>query len=285
MPSNPFVRLTAATLAAVPLVVLPAGLAHAATTTRTVTAADTAAGSTATDERFVTTDTANGGTVSFVTGPAAPPAGAGSVRLATPTGKANLTSGPATDPVNVNTFFAGQPLSALELTSYATYRDPASTGSAAVQPSLQVTVYKGGTSGYANLVFEPVYAAAQNAGYPQPANGVWQTWPVGTGVKGWYDRSTAADGNAGLTFAQLKAASPNARIISVGLNLGSGSDGTVAYADALEVSVGGVAALYDFEEVDGAPAPVVPEVPVAALLPLAGLALLGAAAVRRRQEA
>ena len=276
MTTSPFLRLTAATLAAVPLVVLPAGLAHAAGTVRTITAADTTTTSAPPEERFVTTSTAGGGAVSFVEGPGTPPAGTGSLKMATPTGKANLASD------TLNTYFAGQPLSALDVLSYATYRDSASTGSASIRPSLQVTIYKSGVTGYANLVFEPYLATNPTTALPALASDVWQTWNTGGATTGWYDGS--GDVTAGKTFAALKAANPMARIVGINLNQGSSNDGTVAYADALDVSVGGVAARYDFEAVDGgeAPAPVVPEVPIAVLLPLTALALAGATVWRRR---
>lgn len=283
---RPLVTAVAASLAVVPLSLATAGTASAAgPIARVVTAADTAPNSMPVEERFSAAQSGGGGGVSFVQGPATAPLGAGSLRLATPSSadKANLASGQLSEPTQVNSFFAGQPLASLEINRFSTYRSSASTGgNATVQPSVQIAVYKNGISDFASFILEPVYVAQQNGGQA-PANDVWQTWQA-AGAKGWYDKSVATNGNAGTTLADLKAANPNARVLAVAINLGSGSTGTIAYADALEVTVGGVNAVYDFEP-DALPAPVVPEVPVAALLPLTAMAMAGVVVWRRRRGA
>ncbi|MFN8519706.1 MAG: choice-of-anchor D domain-containing protein [Chloroflexota bacterium] len=192
-----------------------------------------------------------GGSVGFMTGPATPPLGTGSLKVATTSGssKAQL----------FNYSYAGRKLSDLTSLAYRTYRDPSSTNSMGQVPALNLEVdYAGTGSSYTALVFEPIYNTSQGA----IAAGVWQSWDAyASGTAVWWS-SQAIPGvcatSCYVTWATILANNPNARITSatqsfsqyggLGISLGSGwanvFNGSV---DRLAVGFSGTETVYDFE--------------------------------------
>ncbi|MBA3328616.1 MAG: hypothetical protein H0T43_09985 [Solirubrobacterales bacterium] len=192
------------------------------------------------------------GGVTFTQGPAAPPAGIGSARLATPSnagdGSAQLRT----------TGYDGTPLSAFRALYYATFAT-ASNGSQV--PYLRLTLdLDGNGSADDAIVFEPVYQHGQTFAVPdQPAIqlGAWQLWDARRG--GWWSQAGLAGATPGpgvKTLDQIIAAAPGARVIRElsgrgGLSLASGV--AVAPArfdaavDALTVDTGSGPTTFDFE--------------------------------------
>jgi hypothetical protein len=181
-------------------------------------------------------------TGTFEAGPAAPPAGSGSLELQTPT---------AADKVSLFNFdHVGTPLSSVNAIGYATYRDPASTGPAHLVPSINIQVDVNGDAegGFTTLVFEPVYNTGQGAVVP----GEWQTWDAYAGGSAiwWSTREIpgvcAAD--CFVTWDTIVASNPDAVIVGgFGVNQGSGNAGVVANADALTLGYDDQCVTYDLE--------------------------------------
>ncbi|HEY0081925.1 MAG TPA: hypothetical protein VGB61_03990, partial [Pyrinomonadaceae bacterium] len=107
----------------------------------------------------------------FVPGPAAPPAGVGSLRLQT------LTSGEKVFIFNYE--HEGTKLADLTKLSYVTYR---SAGNGNQLPALNSVIDFNGPNvdgGFSTLVFEPVYNLGQHA----IVNNTWQSWDaLGGGI-------------------------------------------------------------------------------------------------------
>lgn len=203
----------------------------------------------------VTPDNANGwwffqetptGSGTFVYGPSTAPLGGGSAQLTV-----NNTGG-----VIFGTFaFVGTRLDAITSLAYRTFRV---SGSSALAPSLQfdidTNVTDTNTAWQGRLVYEPYYTHTVSTG-------VWQTWnPLdNSGTGNWW--FSGAPGNAvcsishACTWAQVRAAFPNAGIRSAGTNTGAlqfkagggWTSGFVGSIDAFSIGVNNTVTTYDFE--------------------------------------
>jgi len=191
-----------------------------------------------------------GGSVGFMTGPATPPVGTGSLKVAT-------TGNPSKAQL-FNYSYVGRKLSDLTSLTYQTYRDPSSTNSMGQAPALNLEVDYAGTGlTYTALVFEPIYNTSQGILAP----GVWQSWDGLAGTARWWS-SQAIPGvcatSCYVTWATILANNPNARITTatqnfsqyggLGISLGSGwanvFNGSV---DRFAVGFSSVETVYDFE--------------------------------------
>jgi hypothetical protein len=183
------------------------------------------------------------GSGTFAAGPATPPGGDGSFHMTTPAGDSKVFL--------YNYSYAGKSLSTLSAISYYTYRDAASTGPAFQVPALNIEIDRNGgtlqSGDYAVLIFEPVYNPSASA----VLQNTWQNWDAYNGGNAnWWGTAgvtTAACPNFTCTISSIQAAYPNATIISIGLNAGSGNAGMISAADMLSVTVGGTCVTYDFE--------------------------------------
>ncbi|HEX8681552.1 MAG TPA: thrombospondin type 3 repeat-containing protein [Ardenticatenaceae bacterium] len=176
----------------------------------------------------------------FVTGPASPPLGVGSLRLTTATSSEKVFL--------FNYDHVGKPLAGISEISYATYRT-AGTGSQLPGLNMQVDFNGAAAGGFTTLVFEPIYNTAQGV----VASGVWQTWN-GYGSGRWWS-TTAINGQCSgaatgcmRTWSQIVASNPDAFITGgFGINQGSGNPTLNAAVDALTLGVGGDTWIYNFE--------------------------------------
>lgn len=200
-----------------------------------------------------TLSASGGASGAFVNGPSTPPMGTGSFEFNVPDdGKVTLSTG---------TVF-GQPLSAVNAVSYATYRASSSTMPGNLAPSLNMEICAGGVSGgtcdtYTTLVWEPVYAYGTTANTNNPVvNDTWQTWNAlghtsSSYTGGWWSTRTIPDLPAFdhfVSLAEIQAANPDAVILSFGVNVGKGPAGTFSgNADALTLGLNGDTTAYDLE--------------------------------------
>ena len=194
-------------------------------------------------------ETLGTGSGTFVPGPSSPPLGEGSFALTTltPDDKATL----------VTSDWTGDPLTDLSGLTYWTYRDAASTSPGFVAPSINVAIFtnaSGPGTGFATLVFEPLYSYGNDA----IDDGVWQQWDAfassQTGFAGgWWttrDVGTVCAVACYADFATLLANAPAATIISVGVNVGRGPATFLGAVDALSLTMAGDTTTYDFEPLD-----------------------------------
>jgi hypothetical protein len=133
--------------------------------------------------------------------------------------------------------FAGAALSTVGSPSFSVYQTGENNGiSAGNLPNIAIEVLSTGTAGYSTLNFVPTKAAASNAWTSYTAaDGYWYfTGGVGT--------STSCGSANQCTLAQVKAAVPNAKIISVAISKGRDS----AWHGAVDKLVVGTTT-YDFE--------------------------------------
>jgi len=172
------------------------------------------------------------------------PAGLGS-------GSLQLTSVTSEDKANLYNYdAAGTSLSAVTELSYWTYRSADSTEPLNIAtPSFQLQVDFNGaaTGGFSTLVYEPYLDQGNDA----VQTGVWQQWDVDSG-KLWSSRAYTegefiVDAGAGgcpcYSVADLAAAFPEAVVLGIGVNVGSGNTGYVVAADGLTIN----GTTYDFE--------------------------------------
>jgi hypothetical protein len=180
------------------------------------------------------------GSVAFVSGPATPPAGTGSVRF---TVGSNGDSYPTVRQSDYN----GVKLSDLTAFDYWTYVSHAGSGQQAAYVDLYVDNDNNGVRDDI-LTFEPVYQTSQGT----VTMNTWQHWDAQQGL--WW--SDAMGGPPPLfTLASYVASHPDARILNVGgggVILGAGCGGAawtnfVGNADKLTIGVGGTNTTYDFE--------------------------------------
>lgn len=183
----------------------------------------------------------------FTVGPDTPPIGVGSLETRTPTGA---------DKVFLNNYdYAGKLLSGISQLGYSTYQFSNSTPSDPRQlPAINIAICQNGVDsngaclGFTTLVYEPVY----NDGNQAVAPDVWQTWDAFGGVW-WSTRPLNGMPCSGAVVACMQdlstiiANNPNAVIISVGINQGSGNGGLNAATDALTLTYDGSCTTYDFE--------------------------------------
>jgi hypothetical protein len=176
----------------------------------------------------------------FVTGPAAPPVGLGSLQFQTANGSEKVFL--------FNYDHTGKKISTVSEISYSTYR---TAGSAQQVTALNMQVDFNGPDvdgGFTTLVFEPVYNTAQGA----VVNGQWQNWDAnGTGI--WWStqpingQCAGATATCDKTWDEIVANNPDATILAFGLNQGSGNGGLIVANDALTIGFGGNNITYDFE--------------------------------------
>jgi hypothetical protein len=187
------------------------------------------------------------GTGAFVPGPANPPLGTGSFEMTTTVENVDKSTLLTSD-------FTGKHLSDLSALSYWTYRDGASTSAPYIAPSINVAIHtnaSGPGTGFATLVFEPLYAYGNDA----IDDDVWQHWdafePTHTGFAGgwWVTREVGAlcAFACYADFATILANAPNATIDSVGLNVGRGPASFIGAVDGLSLTMAGETTTYDFE--------------------------------------
>lgn len=171
----------------------------------------------------------------FINGPGTPPAGTGSFQTTTVTGAEKVFL--------FNYDHVGKSITDIDDISYSTYR---TTGSAQQVTSLNVQIDYNGSApgGFSTLVFEPVYNTDQGA----VIDGVWQDW-VADGSGRWWSTQPINGQGAGATIANLRtwdqivANNPDATILAVGINQGSGNGGLIASTDAFTFDE----TTYDFE--------------------------------------
>lgn len=175
----------------------------------------------------------------FQGGLAAPGAGIGSLRLTTATSSEKVFL--------FNYDHAGDKLSTIDAISYATYRI---AGSAQQVTALNIQIDYNGAApgGFATLVFEPVYNTAQGA----VVSDQWQTWTAGGSGIWWSTQPingqcSGATAACDKTWAEIVANNPDATILAIGINQGSGNPGLTTAVDALTLGSGSGAVTYDFE--------------------------------------
>lgn len=177
----------------------------------------------------------------FVTGPAMPPLGAGSLQLTTVTGAEKVFL------FNYDHF--GKSISDVDAIAYSTYRTAGNLQQVTAL-NMQIDYNGADPGGFATLVFEPVYNTDQGA----VVSGQWQTWNAfATGV--WWSTQPINGQCAGATaacdktWAEIVANNPDATILAFGVNQGSGNDGLIASVDKLTIGFDTDACdfVYDFE--------------------------------------
>lgn len=229
-----------AALAGLALVAAVPGLASADHTGTVVTDADVthAVEGPATDNWMVFTRGATPASAGqFVSGPADPPLGTGSLQLSTTDGAEKVYA--------FNFDHIGTKLADLDAISYSTYR---SAGSAQQVAALNMVIDSNGpatTGGFATLVFEPVYNTDQGL----VSNGAWQDWAA-TGAGRWWSTRTfpgmPCTFDCFIPWSVIVAANPDATVLGgVGVNQGSGNGGLTTSVDALTIDD----TTYDFEAV------------------------------------
>jgi hypothetical protein len=198
--------------------------------------------------------TSNTGTYSFVTGPATPPGGVGSLAMSIANGQHewlnNYSYGAcATGPSCTNSVANWTLIASMNALSYSTYRVSGST-----YPTFNIEVDPAGDgSGYATFIFVP------NSG--SVVNSTWQTWDGLSPSDGtWFSTRQLASGpftcapqSCSASWTQIQVGYPAARVkYGLGPNLGTG--GTfVGNVDNFTVGVSGATTIYDFEPSPSAP--------------------------------
>lgn len=184
--------------------------------------------------------TRNAGTGDFVSGPATPPLGIGSLQLTTPTGA---------DKVYLfNYDHIGTKLSDINAISYSTYRF---AGNLQQVTALNMEVdYNGpeAAGGFTTLVFEPVYNTDQGP----VVSSQWQDWDALNGGNAVWWSTKAIPGVCAFTcyvsWSDIVAANPDATIVGgFGVNQGSGNPALTAAVDALTLGTATDTVTYDFE--------------------------------------
>jgi hypothetical protein len=186
------------------------------------------------------------GSVGFVTGPATPPAGAGSVQLTIG------SNGDSYETVR-NAHYNGTKLSDLTALDYYTYESHFGTGGQAAYLDLYIDWNTDGVQDD-TITFEPVYQTSQGT----VTLNTWQHWDALTG-QWWSDK---LGGPPPLfTLSSYVAGHPDAAILGgsdPGFILATGCGGTawtsfVGNADKLTIGVHGSSTTYNFEPTVGPP--------------------------------
>jgi hypothetical protein len=193
-------------------------------------------------------------TTGMVVGPATPPLGTGSARLATSPG----TGDGGAELRNVD--WAGTALSSLTNLSYSTYMT-SWNGPGGQDTYLNIYVdYNNDGVRDDRLFFEPIYSSGIG-GNPTPALNTWQRWDLLTGM--WYSDNDGGPGSNSITWADYLTAHPGATIMNdtsqggpggiggIRINAGFASpgDNLDVNVDAFTIGVFGVDTTYDFEPV------------------------------------
>lgn len=159
----------------------------------------------------------------FVNGPGTPPAGCGSLQLTTVTGSEKVTL--------FNYDHVGKSIASINAISYYTFRMAAANPAQVVSLNVQIDYNGAASGGFATLVFEPIYNLDQGP----LINGIWQFWNGKTG-RWWSTQPINGQPSGAIianlrTWAQIVANNPNATILAVGVNQGSGNAGLVNATD------------------------------------------------------
>jgi hypothetical protein len=179
------------------------------------------------------------GSVSFVSGPATPPLGSGSVKL-------SVGSNGDSYPTLRQSGYNGVPLGDLTAFSYSTYVTQFGTGGQAPYIDLKID-YTGDGQADDTLTFEPIYQSGQTVTLNS-----WQTWNALSGLW-WSDNSGGPP--PFFTLTQYLATHPHAKIVNTtsgGVRLAAGCGGAawtnfVGYADNLTIGVKGTNTTFNFE--------------------------------------
>jgi hypothetical protein len=216
----------------------------------------------------------NNATATIVSGPGTPPAGTGSLELATN----SATGGKPQAASPLTSAFVGVYLADLTTLKYSSYISDYADENASLNVTLNVFVDLSGAGlgPYRTLVFEPCYTANGCANAPiQPLN-TWTEWDALAPGAIWWSTGQIGPNppfGAYTTLANLVLNHfPNAIVTGIVVQAGQGSGGApwnnfVGYADALKVAASAnganpfnpnaVDVIYDFDP-DAPPPPPVP---------------------------
>src|SRR3954451_16200699 len=146
----------------------------------------------------------NAGTGAFEYGPAAPPLGAGSLGLVTPTGADKVTL--------FNYDHVGTKLADVTAIAYDTYRKDGSDQQVAAL-NIEVDANGSAPGGFTTLVFEPVYNTDQGA----VVSGQWHHWDAFNGGNAiWWSSNpiqSAPNRDTFVSWNTIVGANPNAVIV------------------------------------------------------------------------
>lgn len=194
----------------------------------------------------------SGGSASYVDGA---PAGLG----------ANSLELKTTSDVNAKATFAHQedmPLNQLTDASYWTKQVAASSDGGSAAMTLAVDLNGDGTWD-TNLVFEPYWQNNTSPDATPVVKGEWQKWDVASGLF-WSSRNFG-DGDAALkagsggapfySLANIKANYPNARLMAVGVSVGTYNTDYIIDVDGINVN----GTVYNFEKTAGNSVPGTPK--------------------------
>ena len=183
--------------------------------------------------RWTVVDQTGSGQLAFVDGPAAPPLGIGSLQL-------SVTA--SSDKIDVfNYDWYTKPVGDLAAMSFWTY-----TGDTILAPAFQIQAFlndAGANSHYTTINFEPYVMGAVTPN-------VWQQWTITGSTSMWATRLGTLPGSSAApeSWSAFKATYPNATMIAVGFNAGSGASAFSANADALSITTtAGDTTVYNFE--------------------------------------
>jgi PEP-CTERM motif len=205
----------------------------------------------------------NSGSVGFVTGPATPPLGTGSLNLLA----GNDSSGNSGSAQVYNNNYSGVLLSSLTSLSYSTY---VTSNNGQQFPYLKLNVDLTGTGDYDQLFFEPPYQTPSTGNPALPDQGAtalntWQNWNALTG--GWWDNNdvlgpSGMPGTGVASLAAFLAQYPNAIIENVPNLFGAGANANAVtlqfgyadpgssyngYVDNFTIGVNGASTTYNFD--------------------------------------
>lgn len=187
------------------------------------------------------------GALSFVSGPATPPLGDGSVQLSTLDGDDRYFlysyDYGIVSPATGTAVTEGLALADITRLEYSTYGD-----SATLAPVLKMEIdpdgpNASGVDDYGTLNFEPYYA---NTVTP----GVWQTWDVlADGACLWISGVSGEGGiSQPVTWTRLLELYPDATVkYGFGVGVGGGWGTFTGHVDSLRVGIDGQTTTYDFE--------------------------------------
>jgi hypothetical protein len=175
--------------------------------------------------------------VEFDEGPGTPPLGTGSLELITPGGKKATFTYPA---------LAGLAIEDITTLKYSTYMKNGG-GTQVVVPAIKLPVnydlQNAGGPKFTTLIFEPAYWEWGAANPVRPVLDTWQDWDAVDPEKAYWWTSRDIPGVPGggaayVTWAEIKAAIPDAAINPDGLLIetGSGTPSADGNADKLQVN-------------------------------------------------
>jgi parallel beta-helix repeat protein len=190
--------------------------------------------------------TSNTGTFGFVTGPATPPGGVGSLAMSITTGDHewlnNYSYGACALGPSCNSAASMTPIVNLDALSYSTYRTSGTSF-----PTFNIEVYSTGVGAYTTFVFVPTSGSR--------ADNVWQSWNgLNPSDGAWYSTQTLATGvftcpaqSCTASWSQIQADYPNAKVVfGLGPNVGTDTNFT-GNIDNFTVGVSTNTKIYNFE--------------------------------------